>query len=75
MHQNKHAALPSRPSRMKIWANKQAGIQSERGHGWIPLAPFPISSQGAFRGNPPVFLVPPVSLLVGFPRYAPGGSH
>ena len=24
-------------------------------------------SQGAFRGNPPVSLVPPVSLLVGFP--------
>ena len=24
-------------------------------------------SQGAFRGNPPVSLIPPVSLLVGFP--------
>ena len=24
-------------------------------------------SQDAFRGNPPVFLLPPVSLLVGFP--------
>ena len=26
-------------------------------------------SQGAFRGNPPVSLVPPVSLLVGFPEH------
>ena len=25
-------------------------------------------SQGAFRGNPPVSLVPPVFLLVGFPE-------
>ena len=25
-------------------------------------------SQGAFRGNPPASLVPPVSLLVGFPE-------
>ena len=24
--------------------------------------------QGAFRGNPPISLVPPVSLLVGFPE-------
>ena len=28
-------------------------------------------SQGAFRGNPPVSLVPPVSLLVGFPESHP----
>ena len=26
-------------------------------------------SQGAFEGNPPVSLVPPVSLLVGFPAF------
>ena len=26
-------------------------------------------SQGAFRGNPPVSLVPPVSLLDGFPDH------
>ena len=26
-------------------------------------------SQGAFRGNPPVSLVPPVSLLAGFPGF------
>ena len=37
---------------------------------WIPTwrhFPFFKPSQGAFRGNPPVSLVPSVSLLVGFP--------
>ena len=39
--------------------------------GGIPLGPFPIKlSQGVFRGNPPVSLVSPVSLLVGFPDKA-----
>ena len=52
--------------------NKQAGLWRERGYGGIPLAPLrAIShlklSQSAFRGNPPVSLVPFVSLLVGFP--------
>ena len=32
------------------------------------MAPFPISN---FRGNPPVSLVPPISLLVGFPEPSP----
>ena len=49
------------------WTNEQAGIRRELGYGGIPLAPCPIKlSQGAFRGNPPVSLVPPVSLLAGF---------
>ena len=35
-----------------------------------PLAPYPISNfvKVHLRGNPPVSLVPPVSLLVGFPK-------
>ena len=49
--------------------NEQAGIRRERGYGGDSLNAISHIklSQGAFRGNPPVSLVPPVSLLVGFP--------
>ena len=48
------------------WTNEQAGI---RGSGDTLGAISHIKlSQGAFNGNPRVSLVPPVSLLVGFPE-------
>ena len=51
------------------WTNEQAGIRRGAGmwgdslgaNSHIKL------SQGARRGNPPISLIPPVSLLVGFP--------
>ena len=51
------------------WTNEQAGIRRERGGLGDSLGAISHikHSQGAFRGNPPVFLVPPVSLPVGFP--------
>ena len=43
----------------------EQGIPRERGFPWRH---FPYQTwSSAFRGNPPVSLVPPVSLLVGFP--------
>ena len=65
-----------RPASLLFWTNKQAGIRRERGCGGIPLGPCPIKlSQGAFRGNPPVSLIPPISLLEGFPVSFPPKSQ
>ena len=56
--------------RFLIWTNKQAGITEGAGIWGDSLGAISHIiklSQDAFRGNPPVSFVPPVSLLVGFP--------
>ena len=55
-----------------------AGIRRERGYGGIPpwrQFPYQTSSRCIKRGNAPVFLVPPVSLLVGFPEKCQERGH
>ena len=56
--------------RAQVWTNEHAGIRER-----VPIWGDSLGamsriklSQGAFREIPPVSLVPPVSLLVGFPE-------
>ena len=49
---------------LTYWSNQQAGIRRDS----LGAISHIKLSQGAFRGNPPVSLVPPVSLLIGFPE-------